>query len=154
MKFAGWSFKLRSYLEAVDQRCQQELTTTESSSTPRLNATLGSEESVLSTQMYYILVMTSAGAAWDKCHSAGVNEGFETWRQFVMDWEPELRTTYMGLRDDIPTKVAAFERTVHDYENLSTKTVDDDIKIGVTMQEMEDMRVKEHIIRNSVRITS
>ena len=35
------------------------------------------------------------------------------------------------FRDDIPTKLAAFERTIHDYENQSTKTVDDDIKIGV-----------------------
>ena len=142
MKYADWSFKLRSYLGAVDQRYQEELTKTESSSTPRLNANLGSEESALSTQMYYILVMTTAGAALDKCHNAGVNEGFEAWRQFVMEWEPKLRTRYVGLlmnvlgyrfRDDIPTKLAAFERTVHDYENQSTKTVDDDIKIGVTM---------------------
>ena len=43
------------------------------------------------------------------------------------------------LRDDIPTKLAAFERTVHDNENQSTKTVDD------------DMRVKEHLIQNSTR---
>ena len=56
MKYADWSFKLRSYLGAVDQRCQEELMETESSSTPRLNANLGSEESALSTQMYYILV--------------------------------------------------------------------------------------------------
>ena len=80
-----------------------------------------------------------------------------------MEWEPKLRMRYVGLlmnvlghrfRDDIPTKLAAFERTVHDYENQSTKTVDDDIKIGVTMLGMEDMRVKEHLIPNSVRITS
>ena len=38
---------------------------------------LANEESALSTQMYYILVMTTAGAALDKCHNAGVNEGFE-----------------------------------------------------------------------------
>ena len=161
MKYADWSFKLRSYLGAVDQRYQQELTTTETSSTPRLGATLGSEESALSTQMYHILVMTTAGAALDKCHNAGVNEGFEAWRLFVMEWEPELRTRYVGLlmnvlgyrfRDDIPTKLAAFERTVHDCENQSTKTVDD-IKIRVTMLGMEDMRVKEHLICNSVRIT-
>ena len=163
MKYADWSFKLRSYLGAVDQRYQEELMRTESSTTPRLNANLGNEESALSTQMYYILVMTTAGAALDKCHNAGVNEGFEAWRQFVMEWEPKLRTRYVGLlmnvlgyrfRDDIPTKLAAFERTIHDYENQSTKTVDDDIKIGVTMLGMEDMRVKEHLIRNSVRITS
>ena len=33
MKHADWSFKLRSYLGAVDQRYQQELTTTETSDT-------------------------------------------------------------------------------------------------------------------------
>ena len=80
-----------------------------------------------------------------------------------MEREPKVRTRYVGLlmnvlgyrfRDDIPTKLAAFERTVHDYENQFTKTVEDDIKIGVTMLEMEDMRVKEHLIRNSARITS
>ena len=148
MKYADWSFKLRSYLGAVDQRYQQELTTTEASSTPRHNATLGSEESALSSH---------------KCHNAGVNEFFEAWRQFVMEWEPKPRTRYVRLlmnvlgyrfRDDIPTKLAAFERSVHDNESQSTKTVDDDIKIGVTMLGLEDMRVKEHLIRNSVRITS
>ena len=85
IKYADWSFKLRSYLGTVDQRYQQELTTTETSSTSRLNATLDSEGSALSTQMYYILVMTTAGAALDKCHNVGVNEGFEAWRQFVME---------------------------------------------------------------------
>ena len=52
MKYADWSLKLRSYLRAVDQRYQQELTTAETSSTARLNATFGSEESALSTQVY------------------------------------------------------------------------------------------------------
>ena len=163
MKYADWWFKLRSYLEAVDQRYQMELTKTEASSAPRLNANLRSEESALSTQMYYILLMTTARATIDKCHNASVNEGFVAWRQFVMEWEPILQTRNVGLlmtvlvyrfRDDTPTKLAAFEKTVHDNENQSTKTVDDDIKIGVTMLGMEDMRVKEHLIQNSVRITS
>ena len=75
-----------------------------------------------------------------------------------MEWEPKLWTRYVGLlmnvsgyrfRDDTPNKLAAFERTVHEYENQSTKTIDDDIKIGVTMLGMEDMRVKEHLIRNT-----
>ena len=97
MKYADWSFKLRSYLGAVDHRYQHELTTTETSSTPRLNATLGSEESALGTQMCCILVMTTAGAALDKCHNAGVKDVFEAWRQFVVEWESKLRTRYVGL---------------------------------------------------------
>ena len=125
MKCADWSLKLRSYLGAVDQRCQEELAKTEASSTLRLNATLDCEGSALSTQVYYILVMTTAGAASDKCHNAGVNEGFEAWRQVVTEREPKLRTRYVGLlmnvleyrfRDDIPPKLAASERTVHDSD--------------------------------------
>ena len=104
--------------------------------------------------------MTTSGAALDKCHN---RQGFEAWRQFVIEWEPKFRTRFVGLlmnvlsyrfRDDIPNKLAAFERLVHDYENQSKKTVDEEIKIGVAMLGMEDMRFKEHLIRNSVRITS
>ena len=84
MKYTDWTFKLRSYFVAVDQRYQQELTTTETSSTPRLNATLSSEESALSAQMYYILEMITSGAVLDMCHNAGVKEGYKAWRQFVM----------------------------------------------------------------------
>ena len=152
------------YLQSEKQvRARCRLITRKRESLFQRNANLGSEEGALSTQMYYILVMTTAGAALDKCHNAGVNEGFKAWRQFVMEWEPKLRTRNVGLlmnvlgyrfRDDSPTKLAAFERTIHDYEKQSTKTVDDDIKIGVTMLGMEYMRVKEHLIRNSVRITS
>ena len=66
MKRADRLFKLRSHVGAVDQRNELEPTTTEDSSTLRLNMTL-------STQMYYILVMTKT---LYRCHNAGVNEGY------------------------------------------------------------------------------
>ena len=75
MKYGDWSFKLGSYLGGVDQRYQEELATTEASSTPRLNATFDSEASAPCTQMYYIMVMTTAGAALVKCHNAGLKDG-------------------------------------------------------------------------------
>ena len=65
-----------------------------------------------------------------------------------MEWEPKLRTRYVGTLDEragvqIPRRHSnKAGRTVHDYENQFTKIVDDDIKIGVTMLGMEDMRVK------------
>ena len=146
MKHPDWSSKLRSHLGTVDQRY----------STPRLNANLGSEESALSTQMCCIPVMTTARAALDKCHNAGVNEGFEAWRQFVMEWEPKIRTRCVGLRmnvlghkfrDDIPTNLATFERTIHE-------PIHKDRERRQTMLGVEDMPMKEHLIRNSVRITN
>ena len=102
MKRADRLFKLRSYLGAVDQRNELALTTSEESSTPRLNG-------ALSTLMYYILVMTKTLC---RCHHA--NEGFAGWRQFVMEWEPRfvglLRNVLSCRRkDDIPTQLPADE---------------------------------------------
>ena len=137
---ADWSFKLRSYLGAVDQRYQEELTKTEASSTPRLNATLGSEESALSMQMYYILVMTKT---LYRCRSAGVNEGFRGWRQFVRGREPR----FIGLprnvlscrrKDDMPIQLPADEELTHGSQ--STETVIDDIMTDVNVLKMEDGR--------------
>ena len=109
-------------------RCQLEPMTTEASSTPRLSATLSSEASCLSTQMYYILVMTTTGSASDKCHSAGMNEGFEARKQFVMDSETEFVGFLMNV---LSTKLAAFERLVH--KSQPSETVCDDTKTGVTV---------------------
>eukprot|EP00959_Pyramimonas_sp_CCMP1952_P068838 1436668-Pyramimonas_sp.AAC.1 len=64
---------------------------------PLKNATMEPDEARLSTQLYYILVLTTSGPALTKCHNAGVNEGFEAWRQFVLEWEPRLRTRFVGL---------------------------------------------------------
>ena len=120
MKHADQSSKLRSYLGAMDQVHQVEPTTTEDSSTPRLNATL-------STQMYYTPVMKKT---LYKCHNLGINEGFAAWRQFVMEWEPRfvglLRNVLSCRRkDDIPTQLAAVKGPIH--ESQSSETVNDDI---------------------------
>ena len=98
--------------------------------------------------------MATAGTALDKCHNAARERGVRGQDTVRDGMGAQTNVLEYRFRDDIPTKLAAFERTVHDNENQSTKTVDDDIKIGVTMLELEDMRVKEHLIRNSVRNTS
>ena len=147
MKRADRLFKLRSYLGAVDQRNELEPTTTEDSSTPRLNMTL-------STQMYCILVMTKT---LYRCHNAGVNEGFAGRRQFVREWEPRfvglLRNVLSCRRkDDIPTQLPADEGLAH--ESQSSETVIDDIMTDVNVLRMEDGRVKACLIRESTRIAS
>ena len=127
MKYADRLFTLRSSFGAVDQRYQ----------------------------LYYTLVMTTIGSALNKCHNASEKEGL-AWRQFVMDWEPKLVGLLMNVLshrlEDVPTKSAASERLVH--ESQSSETFNDDTKTGVTVLEMEDMRAKAHLIRNSARIAS
>ena len=147
MKRAHRLFKLRSYLGAVDQRNELEPTTTEESSTLRLNMTL-------STQMYYVLVMTKTRY---RCHNAGVDEGLAGRRQFVKEWEPRfvglLRNVLSCRRkDDIPTQLPADEELV--YESQSSETVIDDVMTDVNDLRIEDGRVKACLIRESTKIAS
>ena len=147
MKRADRLFKLRSYLGAVDQRNELEPTTTEESSTLRLNMTL-------STQMYYTLVMMETVY---RCHNAGVNEEFAGWRQFVRESEPRfvglLRNVLSCRRkDDIPTQLPVDEGLAHECQ--SSETVIDDIMTDVNVLRMEDGRVKACLIQESTRIAS
>ena len=80
MKRADRLVSLRSYFGAVDQQNKLEPTTTEESSTPRLNMTL-------TTQMYSLLVMVKT---LYRCHNASVNDGFAGKRQFVRECEPRF----------------------------------------------------------------
>ena len=147
MKRADRLFKLRSYLGAVDQRNELEPTTTEESSTLRLNMTL-------STQMCYILVMMET---LYRCHNAGVNEEFAGWRQFVREWKPRfvglLRNVLSCRRkDDIPTQLLVDEGLAHECQ--SSETVIDDIMTDVNVLRMEDGRVKACLIQDSTKIAS
>ena len=68
----------------------------------------------LSTEMYYILVMTKT---LYRCHNAGVKEGFAGRRQFVREWEPR----FVG-----PTQLPANEELTH--ESQSSETVIGDVR--------------------------
>ena len=162
-KYPDWSFKLKSYMGAVDQRYQILMNQAESSSVAVLNVAMNPDEAQLSTQLYYVLVMLTSGPALDKCHNAGVNEGFEAWRSFAQEYEPKLKSRTVGtlmqvlsfrFDGNVASRLDAFERTIHDYEAQSGETVSDDTKVGVVMLGMADSRVKEHLIRNSGRLST
>ena len=110
MKRADRLFKLRSYLGAVDQRNELELTITEEASTPSLNR-------ALSMLMYYILVMMKT---LYRCRHADVNEEFTGRRQFVREWEPRFVGLLRNvLSCDIPAQLPLA------HESQSSETVID-----------------------------
>ena len=112
-------FKLRSYLGAVDQRNELELTITEEASTTRLITSRLIRE--LSMLMYYTLVMMKT---LYRCCCAGVNEGFAGRRQFAREWDPRFIGLLRNMlsckrKDDVPTQI--------------TETVIDDIMTDVNV---------------------
>ena len=63
--------------------------------------------------------------ALDKLNSSGENEGLEACRQFYLEYNPRLKTRYVGLlleilrykfEDDLVPCIEAFERKVREYE--------------------------------------
>ena len=157
-RFGDWSFKIKSYMDALGSGYQQLFAEAEQSAVPILNATRDSTEATLNAQPYFVLVMLSTDTALDKCHNAGINEGLKTWRQFTVGWEPNLMSRYVGLLLQIPSfqfdgdmsgKLSSFERQVRGYEFRSRKAVDDDLKMGVVILGMQDSR---HLICNTARL--
>ena len=135
MKRADRLIKLSSYLGAVDQRNELDLTMTEESLTPRLNR-------ALSTQMHYILEMMKT---LDRCRNARMSEEFARKRQFVREWEPRfvrlLRNVLSCRRkDDLPTQLP--------------EAVIDDIMTDVNVLRMENGRVEACIIWESTGTAS
>ena len=96
-RFGDWSFKLNSYMGALDSRWRQLFAEAEQSAVPIKNATRNSTDATLSVQQCCVLVRLSTDTALDKCHNARINEGLETWRQFTVEWEPNLMSRYVEL---------------------------------------------------------
>ena len=129
-------FKLRSYLGAMDQRNKLELvTTTEESSTARLNK-------ALSMLMYYILVMMKT---LYRCRNARMSEEFARKRQFVREWEPR----FVGLLRNVLSC-----RRNHDVPTQLPETVIDDIMMDVDVLGMEDERVEICLTMESTKIAN
>ena len=161
-KFPDWSFAMKSYMSALNP-AYQALLNVEASQVPMRNASLDPENAALGTQLYYVLVMLCTGSALNKCYNAGPGEGYETWRLFVAQWAPKLASRFVGLLTqlmsfhfdgDLVYKIGLFERLCCDYESQSGKRVEDDTKVGVMLLGMQDVNVREHLVRNSNRLAT
>ena len=101
--------------------------------------------------------------ALDKLRNSGENEGLEAYRQLYLEYNPRLKTRYVGLlleilrykfEGDLVTCIEAFERKVREYEKQSGKDIDDETIIGIVILGVTDASVKEHLVRHSGRLDS
>ena len=146
--FNDWNFVLRSYLGALDKRFQTLLARCESSELPLWNRGLSP-------------VMLCRERALDKLRNSGENEGLEAYRQLYLEYNPRLKTRYVGLlleilrykfEGDLVTCIEAFERKVREYEKQSGKDIGDETIIGIVILGVTDASVKEHLVRHSGRL--
>jgi len=105
--------------------------------------------------------MLSRSKAQSKLEKVSAGEGLEAWRQFTLDWHPKVKTRKVAMllrlftahfTGDLSQSLDQFEAMVKEYENMSKKTIDEDIKIGLVIMNMMDKSVQEHLIKNSHRL--
>ena len=158
--YVDWSLVFKAYMNAMDSTYKEIFDKAEASTETLYNAMLDAHLRPLSAQLYYVLILVCRGGALTKGNNAGESEGAEAWRTFAAEWDPKIRTRYVGslmhilshsFSGDISASIEEFERKVHAYEQQSIKTVGDDIKCGITNKGMEDDQIQKHLVKNSDR---
>ena len=159
--FEDWSFVFEAYMSCVDRRYIALFDRVRFSDTPWSNRMMTGVECELSVQLYYTLAMLLQGRALDTCQTAGLGEGFETYRRLVAEYKPRLASRFVGtlmqmlstrFSTDVEADLPAFEKMVRRYEQETGKTLDDQLKVGIVMNAVTDPGLKDHLIRNAVRL--
>ena len=127
-EYCDWSFVLKSYLACISPDYID-----------LLDRIAGDRK--LSTQLCYILVMLVKGRALDVVQNTGPGEGAESMRRleemfhlrvasrFVGTPSLNLSTRFSG--DDPEAELEAFEKTIRRYEEESSKSIDDEMLMGI-----------------------
>ena len=157
-----WSLVFRAFAAASHCNMKKAMEFAEANSGAALfNASLGDADRALSAELFYMLMMLVRGPALDIIANAGTGEGLVAWNALVKRYEPQSRHRYASslvsllgfdFSGDLVSKLELFDREVHSVERLSGEKVADSIKIGVCIRNMDDSRLKEHVVMQAERL--
>lgn len=93
------------------------------------------------------------------CGPAG---GFDAWRRLCREYEPMGRAKSAGTLMEIlgfgfAADTVSFENVdqlVSRYERKTGKSIDAELKLGVVLSNLEDERVRTHLLMNRKRLTT
>ena len=106
--------------------------------TPRFNSTIAPEDAARSEELYYVLAtnLKNPSAALKKIQSVKEGEGFEAWRQFLLEYEPldhgRFGATLDGILarryvDPLLQSLESSEMMIMTYESQSGEKVTETI---------------------------
>ena len=163
-EYSDWSFVLKSYLACISPDYIDLLDRISGSRVSMPNRLLGESDRKLSTQLYYILVMLVKGRALDVVQNTGPGEGAEAMRRLEKMFHPRVASRFVGTLslilntrfsgEDLEAELEAFEKTIRRYEQESSKSIDDEMLMGIIINGTQDNSIRDHVIRNASRLTS
>ena len=163
-QYKNWAIKFTSYAGASYPGLVHLLEKAEKSAdgVDVENMHLNTEETHLSHQLYYMLVMTCTEKALNIVANSP-SEGLLAWRALKLDAHPisaaSVTSRLMQLmkfkfEGDVLGRLQQFDRLVTEYETLKGAPLEEDIKIGMVLQNLEEGRLKEHLTLQVDRVRS
>ena len=115
--------------------------------------------------MYAALTATCQGTALTIVRRAGEGQGWEAWRQLCIYYEPKSKQGRVVLLIEVLSyvftgpgglmeKLEGFDAKVTEYEKETEKKIEDDLKVGVVIKNMEKGSLKEHLLLHAERCTT
>eukprot|EP00971_Amphidinium_carterae_P087465 1730551-Amphidinium_carterae.1 len=145
-KWRDWRAVMKAYTGAISPRMGELMTQVETTNV--LNEAMDPSDRGLSTQLYYMLVMSTKNTALDLTLNAGELQGFSAWHALVQRFEPEVTTRYAGALmtllgfqfngTDFVSQLETFERDMRQWERESGESVSDMIRMGIVLKGMPD----------------
>ncbi len=124
------------------------------------NVSLDAGEEDSSRELHYVLTLTCLGDALDRVMNAGPGEGALAWRALVDEYDPRTALHASGAMCEVLKHVftadtstfASFERKVLNYQRISGKVLDEDMKVGVVISNMSDSEIQKHLMMNTRKL--
>jgi hypothetical protein len=94
--YRDWAFQFAAWVSLLDSRYTSSLTSAASWDT-EISVETDPEKVKVSSSLYYVLVMLTAGAALNEVRSAPIGHGAEAWRRLSRRYEPHTRNYALTL---------------------------------------------------------
>ena len=161
--WSDWDLKFASYLgKEMNGTVGEWMSHVEKRrSVSALTAVLGQDSKASASHIYGALIATCQNKALTIVRKAGAGEGLEAYRLLLLRYDARSRQTrvmrllevlaFNFKSDCLLDSLESFEQLVVTYEKESSKTLDDDLKIGIVIKGIETGSLREHLLLHSER---
>ena len=160
----GFRFSPTAYAGAVNPRLAELMNSAVTATEPQaLCAALGPTDRAWSAQLYYMLALSTEGAAARIVELAGAPEGLLAWRRLLATYEPDtagrhatllLQVLNYEFEGEPRSALEGFELAIRKYEESSRGEVVDALKIALVQRGLKDPVLRDHLLLHAGRLAT
>ena len=161
----NWRFIFQSYVAALSTQMRDlmDRATAAHADQECLNVNAGTTGQSLSSQLYYILVMSCEGPALRTLERAGDGEGALAWRWMVAEHEPNtagrhatllLEILAFSFTEDTRGSLDSLDLLITKYEQMTNDFLAEALKVALVQRSVRDPEIRSHLILHGARLNT